>query len=221
MCVCSIFECRCQTEILGVYLRVFTSRCVLAGSTGSVSSTVASRVLNARPTSFQTDRCYCGILSEKKNRFHHTTKKKLNNTEGRCTLFFFFKKHDIGATFTMGTYSSGAAGWILLDISITALTRPVTFSYTLSLERSRLAVGVGLISWGCSWTGGGKWASRQDKFRSDDLRLEVRAHDTRGQYTVTCTQLLYTLPTCISTTGHADKILDADILRSLDIRGVC
>lgn len=52
----------------------------------------------------------------------------------------------------MGTYSSGGAGWILLDISITALTNPVTFSYTLSLERSRLAVGGGLISWGCSWT---------------------------------------------------------------------
>lgn len=31
-------------------------------------------------------------------------------------------------TFTMGTYSSGGAGWILLDISITALTSPVTFS---------------------------------------------------------------------------------------------
>lgn len=51
-------------------------------------------------------------------------------------------------TFTMGTYSSGGAGWILLDISMTALTRPVTFSYTLSLDRSRLAVGGGLISWG-------------------------------------------------------------------------
>lgn len=51
-------------------------------------------------------------------------------------------------TFTMGTYSSGGAGWILLDISMTAFTRPVTFSYTLSLERSRLAVGGGLISWG-------------------------------------------------------------------------
>lgn len=45
----------------------------------------------------------------------------------------------------MGTYSSGGAGWILLDISITALTSPVTFSYTLSLERSKLAVGGGLI----------------------------------------------------------------------------
>lgn len=59
----------------------------------------------------------------------------------------------------MGTYSSGGAGWILLDISMTALTSPVTFSYTLSLERSRLAVGGGLISWGCSWIGdrvGGK-----------------------------------------------------------------
>lgn len=54
-------------------------------------------------------------------------------------------------TLTMGTYSSGGAGWILLDISITAFTNPVTFSYTLSLERSRLAVGGGLISWGCSW----------------------------------------------------------------------
>lgn len=53
-----------------------------------------------------------------------------------------------GLTFTMGTYSSGGAGWILLDISMTAFTRPVTFSYTLSLERSRLAVGGGLISWG-------------------------------------------------------------------------
>lgn len=51
-------------------------------------------------------------------------------------------------TFTMGTYSSGGAGWILLDISMTAFTRPVTFSYTLSLERSRLAVGGGLMSWG-------------------------------------------------------------------------
>jgi len=30
-------------------------------------------------------------------------------------------------TFTMGTYSSGGAGWILLDISMTAFTRPVTF----------------------------------------------------------------------------------------------
>lgn len=48
----------------------------------------------------------------------------------------------------MGTYSSGGAGWILLDISMTAFTRPVTCSYTLSLERSRLAVGGGLISWG-------------------------------------------------------------------------
>lgn len=56
-----------------------------------------------------------------------------------------------GLTFTMGTYSSGGAGWILLDISMTALTRPVTFSYTLSLDRSRLAVGGGLISWGCSY----------------------------------------------------------------------
>lgn len=53
-------------------------------------------------------------------------------------------------TFTMGTYSSGGAGWILLDISMTAFTSPVTFSYTLSLERSRLAVGGGLISWGWS-----------------------------------------------------------------------
>lgn len=53
-----------------------------------------------------------------------------------------------GLTFTMGTYSSGGAGWILLDISMTAFTRPVTCSYTLSLERSRLAVGGGLISWG-------------------------------------------------------------------------
>lgn len=51
-------------------------------------------------------------------------------------------------TFTMGTYSSGGAGWILLDISMTAFTRPVTFSYTLSLDRSRLAVGGGLISCG-------------------------------------------------------------------------
>lgn len=49
-------------------------------------------------------------------------------------------------TLTMGTYSSGGAGWILLDISITALTNPVTFSYTLSFDRSRLAVGGGLIS---------------------------------------------------------------------------
>lgn len=55
--------------------------------------------------------------------------------EGECCI-----------TLTMGTYSSGGAGWILLDISITALTSPVTFSYTLSLERSRLAVGGGLIS---------------------------------------------------------------------------
>lgn len=78
-----------------------TSRCVLAGRLGMVSSTVANNVRRARPTSF-----------------------------------------------TMGTYSSGGAGWILLDISMTAFTRPVTFSYTLSWERSRLAVGGGLISWG-------------------------------------------------------------------------
>lgn len=32
---------------------LLTSLCVLAGSTGSVSSTVASRVLSARPTSYK------------------------------------------------------------------------------------------------------------------------------------------------------------------------
>lgn len=57
-------------------------------------------------------------------------------------------QHALLLTFTMGTYSSGGAGWMRLDISITAFTSPVTFSYTLSLERSRFAVGGGLISWG-------------------------------------------------------------------------
>ena len=35
---------------------------------------------------------------------------------------------------------------------MTAFTSPVTFSYTRSLDRSRSAVGGGLISWGCNWT---------------------------------------------------------------------
>lgn len=81
-------------------------------------------------------------------------------------------------TLTIGTYSSGGAGWILLDISITALTNPVTFSYTLSFERSRLAVGGGLISWGCSYMGtgqknktmSGKFIKRRYILKSDQKR---------------------------------------------------
>lgn len=122
---------------------VFTSLCVLAGSTGIVSSTVASRVLRARPTS-----CHTHI-------FNISVPLTFYSTDGvsgkvKMTLGFILS---LPPTLTMGTYSSGAAGWILLDISITALTNPVTFSYTLSFERSRLAVGGGLISWGCSWVG--------------------------------------------------------------------
>lgn len=80
----------------------------------------------------------------------------------------------VSVTLTMGTYSSGGAGWILLDISITALTSPVTFSYTLSLERSRLAVGGGLISWGCSWT------VREQDAVSHRLREHTKTHMSDG-----------------------------------------
>lgn len=98
-----------------------------------------------------------------------------------------------GLTFTMGTYSSGGAGWILLDISMTAFTRPVTFSYTLSLERSRLAVGGGLISWGCSCqhrsqllsaSGGGGGVPRGSSgraFKRDQSRLETDSLVPWGQ----------------------------------------
>lgn len=74
-------------------------------------------------------------------------------------VFLSSPRHNADLTLTIGTYSSGAAGWILLDISITALTNPVTFSYTLSLERSKLAVGGGLISWGCSCTSENEWVT--------------------------------------------------------------
>lgn len=70
-------------------------------------------------------------------------------------------------TFTIGTYSSGGAGWMRLDISITAFTSPVTFSYTLSLERSRFAVGGGLISWGWIWEWRQDWISRRESAALD------------------------------------------------------
>jgi len=91
----------------------------------------------------------------------------------------------VDPTLTMGTYSSGAAGWIRLDISITALTNPVTFSYTLSLERSRLAVGGGLISWGCSCTTKGSMSvttSHENIHFTQDFLLEIIMRvPTRGQ----------------------------------------
>lgn len=43
-------------------------------------------------------------------------------------------------SFTMGTYSSGGAGWILLDISMRVFIGP---SCTQSLAWSRLAMGMG------------------------------------------------------------------------------
>lgn len=113
---------------------------------------------------------YTKHLVEKteRNTAKKTPKKTLSFTSWIFFIFLFccgetlYMKH---FTFTMGTYSSGGAGWILLDISITALTKPVTFSYTLSLERSRLAVGGGLISWGCSC----RWEENSNK----SLRAEV------------------------------------------------
>lgn len=51
-----MIKCRMYADIVFVYVSaekecVITSLCVLAGSCGRVSSTVANNVLNARPTS--------------------------------------------------------------------------------------------------------------------------------------------------------------------------